>query len=147
MAINSVKSQVLVRPRSERLVSTSLQRAMAVVLAGLLIAASMFVFIEPNSVRLKPAQQVVAGQVATLVGTYMEQWDPEKDPLVELPNGMQAKSSNVYGVEFLGNRYFYRPRHHASYDPVSMGKAPKPIVVAVLYQGTEWETEVYMVAK
>lgn len=70
-------------------------------------------------------------------------WQPEVDPLVNLGGGGQVKSSNYYGVEIEGTRYYYRLPHHFSADPVARGEARDYVVVARLNTGTTWEVEIY----
>ena len=83
--------------------------------------------------------------IETSIRSYAGDWQPARDPMVTLDNGMQVKSSNVNGVEIEGDRYYYRPIHGFSADPVSRGAVKDYQVVLVLEAGTEFETEVYRV--
>lgn len=82
-------------------------------------------------------------QITATVTKYLNEWQPLVDPLVTLEGHVQVKSSNVYGIEIEGERYYYRFRNSFSYDPVSRGQAKDHSTVAVLDQGTQWEVEVY----
>lgn len=69
------------------------------------------------------------------------------DPLITLENGAQVKSSNVNGMEIAGERYFYRPLHSFSADPVRRGQPDDYQLVLVMDAGTEFETEVYRLTR
>lgn len=74
---------------------------------------------------------------------YVNEWSPDRDPLVTLPGGVQAKSSNVYGVEVGGVRYFYQLTQSSSFDPLRAGKVSDYETIAVVDGGTPWEVLIY----
>jgi hypothetical protein len=82
-------------------------------------------------------------QVVQAVTSYINQWQPQADPLMTVAGVGQVKSSNVDGVEIEGRRYYYRMVGAASFDPVSQGAAERYTTVAVLDPGTEWEVQIY----
>ena len=63
--------------------------------------------------------------------------------LVTLSNGAQAKSSNVHGVEFGGQRYYYQLTRQASFDPLRLGAIHDYAIVTVVDAGTPWEVLIY----
>lgn len=81
--------------------------------------------------------------VVASVRDYVDQWTPERDPLVRLPNGIEVKASNYYGVKVDGTRYYYRLVHDQSFDPKSRGEAGQFEAVATLDAGTPFELEIY----
>ena len=81
--------------------------------------------------------------VVTQVMSYVNEWSPQRDPFVTLPGGVQAKASNVYGIEVNGERYYYQMTRDTSFDPLRAGKAGDYEVVAVIDAGTPWEVLVY----
>ncbi len=85
------------------------------------------------------------GTVVQVMG-YVNQWDPARDPLVTLPDGSEAKASNVYGIEIGGVHYHYQLTHHLSFDPVRLGVVTDYEVVALVDAGTLWEVLIYTVA-
>lgn len=86
-----------------------------------------------------PAYAPVTAQVMT----YVNEWNPQRDPLVTLPGGVQAKSTNVYGVEVGDVRYYYQMTQSSSFDPLRSGKVSAYEVIAVVDAGTPWEVLVY----
>lgn len=82
-------------------------------------------------------------RITSVVRQHLSEWQPAVDPLLTMDNGVQAKASNVNGIEIGGTRYYYRVRNSVSFDPLSRGTAGPVQVVAVLDQGTQWETEIY----
>lgn len=85
--------------------------------------------------------------VEEAVRSYLDEWHPLKDPLTTLGDGVQVKSSNFYGVQIEGERYYYRPRYQFSADPVSRGAARDYQVVIVLDADTGFETEIYRLSR
>ena len=124
-------------------------------LSGLMLLLAVLLGVATSPQVVGPRGSITAAEtpaiaqdriVATLKG-YLSDWQPLADALVPLPNGGQAKSSNVYGVEVDGARYYYRLKFGFSADPLSRGVVAAHEVVAVLQPGTQWETEVYRFAK
>lgn len=116
--------------------------ALVAVLLGLSLAA-VGPRVRAENVTQSSALAPTNERIEAAVKSYLEQWLPLADPFVTLENGVQMKSSNFYGVELEGERYYYRPRHQFSADPVSRGDARDYQVVLVLYANTDFETEVY----
>lgn len=87
------------------------------------------------------AGDVQVRSVLTRVGSYVNTHRAD-DPLVSL-DGVEAKSSNIYGIEVDGVRYYYRILRHASFDPLSRGTVAQSETIGVLHPGTEWEVAVY----
>ena len=84
--------------------------------------------------------------VVAQVMSYVNDWNPQRDPLITLPGGVQAKASNVYGVDIGGLRYFYQLTHSSSFDPLRTGTAEEEEdydVVAVIDANTPWEVLIY----
>ena len=106
-------------------------------MAGLVVNAAFVPTLGP----LAPSQ----AQVIASVSGYINQWQPAVDPLITLEGVGQVKSSNVEGVLFGGQRYYYRMVGSASFDPVTRGKADRYKSIAVLDQGTDWEVEIYQI--
>jgi len=97
----------------------------------------------PMASLVAPAFSPSMARVTSVVRQHVNEWQPAVDPLLIMDNGLQAKASNVNGIEIGGTRYYYRVRNSVSFDPVSLGTAQAARVVAVLDQGTHWETEIY----
>lgn len=91
----------------------------------------------------EPEAKTNEANVVAIVIKYANEWDPERDPLVTLENGVQMKSSHIDGIAIGNERYYYRLRYGFNYDPVSRGDAEKYAVVAVLDPDTQWEMEIY----
>ena len=75
---------------------------------------------------------------------YLDEWDILRDPLVTLPNGAQAKASNVYGIEVGGVRYYYQLTRGNSSDPLRLGRLSGHKTVATIDAGTPWEVLIYV---
>ena len=86
-------------------------------------------------------------EIVSSVTSYINEWTPERDPLVTVPGVGEVKASNLHGVEVAGQRYYYRVLGGASFDPLSAGQAGRYETVAVLDQGTPWEVQIYQIAK
>lgn len=97
----------------------------------------------PLSLRTEGVSGPIQESVTDAVRRRITEWRPESDPLITLEGGMQVKSSNYSGLEIEGTRYYYRPLHHVSHDPVTRGVARDYVVVARLNPGTAWEVEIY----
>jgi hypothetical protein len=76
---------------------------------------------------------------------YVNNWDPERDPLVTFADGVQAKRSNVEGVVVNRERYFYQLTRESSFDPLRLGLVTAYTTVAVVDEGTQWEVLIYTV--
>ncbi|MBI2911316.1 MAG: hypothetical protein HYY05_04180 [Chloroflexi bacterium] len=118
-------------------------------LASATLVGTMVVFFVapsgPSLLRLDPEPSFGSTEekVVDAVRRSLLEWRPESDPLVTVAGGLQVKASNYYGVEIEGTRYYYRPLHHVSQDPVTRGAASDYDVVARLNPGTTWEVEIY----
>lgn len=109
---------------------------LALAVAGLLVNAAL----APGVAGLtRPSQ----AQVIASVSAYINQWQPDVDPLITIEGVGQVKASNIQGVEVAGRRYYYRMVGAASFDPVSQGKADRYRTVALLDEGTAWAVEIY----
>lgn len=86
-------------------------------------------------------------EIVSSLTSYINEWTPERDPLVTVPGVGEVKASNLQGVEVAGQRYYYRVLGGASFDPLSAGQAGRYETVAVLDQGTPWEVQIYQIAK
>lgn len=75
---------------------------------------------------------------------YLDEWDAPRDPLVTLPNGAQAKASNVYGIDVGGVRYYYQLTRGSSFDPLRLGRLSGYKTVATIDAGTPWEVLIYV---
>jgi len=75
---------------------------------------------------------------------YLDEWDTLRDPLVTLPNGAQAKASNVYGIEVGGVRYYYQLTRGSSFDPLRLGRLSGYKTIATIDVGTPWEVLIYV---
>lgn len=96
--------------------------------------------IQTRSSTIKAPSQAVLDAILR----YVNEWQKEKDPLITLLNGAQVKSSNVYGVEIEGTKYFYRLSNSASFDPLSQGdELDKYEVITVIDSDTPWEVQIY----
>lgn len=119
------------------------------VLAAAALIGTMVVFFvapsQPNPLPLEPETSFGTAEerVVDAVQRSLLEWRPESDPLVTVEGGAPVKSSNYDGVEIEGTRYYYRPLHHLSRDPVARGAARDYAVVARLNPGTAWEVEIY----
>ncbi len=82
-------------------------------------------------------------EIVNTVTSYINQWQEQSDPLVNVAGVGQVKSSNLQGVEIGGQRYYYRLVGGASFDPVSRGEAGHFNTVAVLDSGTQFEVQIY----
>ncbi len=82
-------------------------------------------------------------EIVNAVTSYINQWQEQADPLVNVAGVGQVKSSNLQGVEIGGQRYYYRLVAGASFDPVSQGQAGHYTTVAVLDSGTQFEVLIY----
>ncbi|MBI4499096.1 MAG: hypothetical protein HY689_14500 [Chloroflexi bacterium] len=88
-------------------------------------------------------QDGVSTRVVARVISHINEWNPQADPLITLPGGVQAKASNVYGIDINGMRYFYQLTRGSSFDPLRVGTAEDYEVVAVVDAGTPWEVLIY----
>ena len=86
----------------------------------------------------------VYASVVYQVLRYLDEWDALRDPLVTLPNGAQAKASNVYGIEVGGVRYYYQLTRGSSFDPLRLGRLSGHKTVATIDAGTPWEVLIYV---
>lgn len=84
-----------------------------------------------------------AASAETFVMRFVNDWSPERDPLVTVRSGAHAKTSNVYGVEYQGTRYYYQLTRQASFDPLRLGSIRDYEVIALLDAGTPWEVMIY----
>ena len=117
--------------------------ALAVVLAGGIAIAGAIALAAPFTGSFGSASSLSVAQITGMVRLYINEWRPEADPLLTLEGGVQVKSSNLRGIEIGGDRYYYRLRNTMSFDPLSRGEAGDYQSIAVLDQGTQWESEVY----
>lgn len=115
----------------------ALAAAGALSLFGVLVQIGPFTSLATSPVGPAPAQ------VSNVIIDYLNRWQPALDPLLTLSNGVQVKTSNYYGVEIEGVRYYYRLLNTYSADPLTRGDAKDYLSVAVLDPGTQWEVEVY----
>lgn len=103
------------------------------------VNAGLAVMGESSTRNESGSYSVVAAQVLG----YVNEWNPQRDPLVTLLGGVQAKASNVYGVDVGGVRYYYQLTRNSSFDPLRAGTARDYEVVAVVDAGTQWEVLIY----
>lgn len=115
-------------------------------LAALLLGARLLVEVMVTAGPLHftaPTTEPSLERVTSVVRQHAGEWQPLTDPLVTVAEGVQVKSSNVYGVEIDNVRYYYHFTHGFSFDPVARGDVEKYSVVTVLNPGGPFETEVY----
>ena len=92
------------------------------------------------------AQGMASGQaVVERVLPFVNEWRQSEDPLVTLPEGVQAKASNVNGIEIAGVRYYYQLTHQMSFDPLRRGLLTREqvTIVGVVDPDTANEVTVY----
>ncbi len=120
---------------------------LAMVLGATLGAAPHVLALQSTStaVHIQPAPDLTRIEASAL--DHVSQWQPLEDPLVTLPDGRQAKSSHVNGIEVDGVRYYYRIRYAPNADPATLGEVTRYQVVSVLEKGTQWETEIYRITE
>ena len=125
------------------LISRALRRPKVSLLGlGLAVTVLSLMYI-PMTAASQTALQENRAEIVRTVTRYATQWDPRQDPLVSLENGVEMKSSHLFGVQVGSERYYYRVKHGLNYDPVSRGEAKDYTVVAVIEPDTQWEVEVY----
>jgi hypothetical protein len=127
-------------PAPARVVPLWLPLALAMVSLG---AAALAVQVSLGQTLVHQATGASAAAVEQHVLGYVNSWAPDRDPLVTMPNGAQAKSSNVYGVDYRGVRYYYQLTRQTSFDPLRLGTIRDYEVVAVVDAGTPWEVLIY----
>lgn len=131
-------------PRPKR-VPRRYQRLAAMVL--LLVGARLLVEVSlasgPLSFIPRAAAEPSEARVASVVRQHAAQWQPLADPLVTVAEGVQVKSSNVYGIEVDRVRYYYHFTNTFSYDPIARGEAGNYSLVTVIEPGSPFEVEVY----
>ena len=115
----------------------------ATILAGGIAIAGAIALLVPFAEPFGSASSLSVAQITGMVRPYINEWRPEADPLLTLESGVQVKSSNLKGIEIGGDRYYYRLRNTMSFDPLSRGEAGDYQSIAVLDEGTQWESEVY----
>lgn len=117
--------------------------ALAVASAASLALAVTYmslVYTQGRSLKMRAPSQAVIDSVLR----YANEWQKDKDPLITIPDGAEIKSSNLYGVEIEGMRYYYRLSNSASFDPLSQGDDPaKYEVITVIDPDTPWEVQIY----
>jgi hypothetical protein len=67
-----------------------------------------------------PSYEEQVDQITETVLSYVE-GQRDDDPLVEVRNGVWAKSSNYNGVVIAGQTYYYGIFPHQSFDPFTRG--------------------------
>lgn len=112
-------------------------------LAGFAFAASGLLVNSAYFPAFTAGSSPTKAQIVSSVSTFINDWQPETDPLLTVPGVGQVKASNLQGVDVGGQRYYYRMVGAASFDPVSQGQASHYETVAVLDAGTEWEVQIY----
>lgn len=118
--------------------------AFATAIAGSIALFNMLVQVGPlNALSYAPSTGMTATEIGATVRGYATQYQPTADPLVTMSDGVQVKSSNYYGVEVDGARYYYRFLGSYSADPISRGEAKDYVNVTTLDAGTQWEVNVY----
>lgn len=60
----------------------------------------------------------------------------DDDPMIEWKEGIKVKKSNVQGVEYKGETYYYSLVPHMSFDPVARGEWDRD-EVEVIYQSRD----------
>jgi len=115
----------------------------ATVLASGLALAGALALSHPLATWFDPSFTPSVAQITGIVRQHINEWRPALDPLITLESGIQVKSSNLNGIEIGGTQYYYRLLNTMSFDPVSRGEANDYQRIAVLDQGTQWESEVY----
>ena len=119
--------------------------AFSLILLALIVGTTLSVLSSSQSIG-KAQKALAQANVVDTVLSYVNSWRDD-DPIVSLPNGGQAKSSNAYGVELGGVRYFYQPIHHISFDPLRRGEATEYELVAVIAPGSSDEVIIYRIKK
>ena len=119
-------------------------RAAALVLAIMTLGIGLTLSFLSSADSISKVQRTQAQiNVADTLQSYIATWRQQDDPLVTLPDGVQAKSSNVNGVEIGGTRYYYQLTHHVSFDPLRLGKLTNYEVVSVVSPNSPDETIIY----
>ena len=113
-------------------------RWLTALVAGMALASLAAVVLAAPQPAAAPTTQIVA-----TVQSAADRWQPESDPLVQTAAGVEAKTSNVQGVDVDGSRYYYRMVHGASFDPKSRGELGRFETVTTLDAGTPFELEIY----
>ncbi|MCX6023058.1 MAG: hypothetical protein NTZ05_15280 [Chloroflexi bacterium] len=124
------------------------QRAFPMWLPAALLALSLGAALMAAQVALGRTSLTSEGQpslspIEAYVMTFVNTWSADRDPLVTVRDGGEAKASNVYGVEYAGVRYYYQLTRQASFDPLRTGEIGGYEKVAVVDAGTPWEVFIY----
>lgn len=127
-------------PVPARLAPLWIPLALAMVSLGAAALAAQLAIGQPLALGTGDAP---ATSVQQFVMRFVNDWSPDRDPLVTVRNGAHAKTSNVYGVEFQGTRYYYQLTRQASFDPLRLGSIRDYEVVALVDAGTPWEVMIY----
>ncbi len=124
------------------------QRALPVWLPAALLALSLGAALMAAQVALGRGTLSGEGQpslsrIEPYVMSFVNTWSTDRDPLVTVREGGEAKSSNVYGVEYEGVRYYYQLTRQASFDPLRTGEIGDYEKIGVVDAGTPWEVFIY----
>lgn len=111
---------------------------------GALAAAVLQAMVLAGGALHASAGEPTTADAVAVVQRYVTDEAAAVDPLIAVgPAGQAFKQSHVLGVPVGAYRYFYRLRFGANADPQSRGVAGAYQHIAVLYQGTPFELEVY----
>ena len=86
---------------------------------GLVLSSGL---VSSNRLPISYANTFRLQDVIKEVLSYAEQ-ERADDPLVEIEPDVWVKSSNVSGVEVMGDTYYYTLLPHMSFEPVARGEA------------------------
>src|SRR5688500_14507671 len=90
-------------------------------LIGIPLGVIFFLILNPLVASSQPVAQENTALVVPTVKKYANEWSQREDPLVTLENGVEMKSSHLFGVSVQNTRYYYRVRYGLNFDPVSRG--------------------------